>query len=192
MTKLIRNCIILSKMHGWYYTVKIHEAYEKNKKAYRKNKDIVLLQTMREIDCYVKEANIDASFMKEYKNYKLSSFIFSSVWPSIFFGLVTGCLCTVFGNYMIVFAGSQLLTILTIILSSVFLLGALVMYFVIGRHTCTNILVPYATKKMEEKIEAHITSTENQQHSSKYKVILKGHGKTVPKKDKKNNGKKST
>lgn len=195
MTKRIRNCIILSKMYGWYYTVKIHEMYANNKKAYRKNKDIVLLHTMREIDRLAKEANIDASFMKEYKNYKLSSVIYSSVLPSILFGFATGCVCIVIGNYMTEHGESQLFTIPTVIISSALLLGTIVIiviYLVINRHTYTNILLPYTIKKMEEKIEAHITSTANQQYASKkYKVIVKRHRKTG-KKEKTDNGTKST
>lgn len=157
--------------------MKIYEVYKKNKKAYWENKDIVLLQTMLDIDRWVKEQKIGASFIKKYKNCKRGYFMFSSVAPSIFFGISTGCVCTVMGNYMSRYGESQLFTIPTIIIACVLLLGSITICSIIHKHIYMNILLPYTIEKMEGKIKDHIESMANQKHSSGYKAILKKHRK---------------
>ncbi len=151
----------------------IYNIYKKYKKEHRKEKSLALLYAMQEIELRIKNADVDAGFMKAYKFYKALFSACSIVIPSMVFGTATGIICSVINNFVAKIKDIYLLTLSNLLFMSIGFLGVIFIYLLSWKHTLVFVLLPYTTELMEERIKEYNNSIFAQQAKPTHKVTVK-------------------
>lgn len=151
----------------------IHDIYRKYKKEHKKEKSLALLYTMQEIEFRIKNADIDAGFMKAYKFYKALFSLFNIVLPSMIFGIATGVICSVVDNFVAQIKDIYLLTFSNLLFMSIGFFGVVFTYILTWKHTLIFVLIPYTTDLMEDRIKEYNKILFEQQPETVQKVKVK-------------------
>ena len=151
----------------------IQDIYKKYKKEHRKEKSLALLFAMQEIELRIKNADIDAGFMKVYKFYKALYSFFNIVIPGMVFGIATGVICSVIDNFVTKIHDIYLLTFSNLLFMSIGVFGVIFTYLISWKHTLIFVLLPYATNLMEERIKEYNKALFEQQTSPAQKVKVR-------------------
>lgn len=100
----------------------------------------------------IANAEIDVNFIKAYKFYKYLLLLTNTIIPSMIFGLGTGAIATVMGFFLNSIDDAILLTLSNLLFVMIGFIGIIVLYLLTCRGAVVYILLPYAVKKIEEKI----------------------------------------
>ncbi len=155
------------------------KVYKKNKRIYRKNKELALLASMQEIDLFIANADVDINFLKVYKFYKYLLLITNTIIPNMLFGLGTGVIATVMGFFLNNINDVFLLTFSNLLFVTIGFMGIIVLYLLSCRRVVVYILLPYTVKKLDEKIDdfnSYCLSEQmvsNRKHKVKIRRIIK-------------------
>lgn len=119
------------------------------KKTYKKYKKettgIAIKETMKDIDSYVDDLELDEEFYKEYADLKNLIFLMDVIAPSLIYGIVTGSTLSVLDYFE---TGICKIFFLIVYLITTIIVAGLYFHSVPRR-----VLYPYLLKKMEYKIE---------------------------------------
>lgn len=148
----------------------IQDIYKKYKKEHRKDKSLALLFVMQEIELRIKNADVDAGFMRAYKFYKALHSACNIIVPSMALGIATGIICSVIDSFVAKIKDIYLLTFSNLLFMSIGTLGAIFLYLLSWNHTLIFILIPYTTGLMEDKIKEYNKLLFNQQAQTTQKV----------------------
>ncbi len=155
----------------------INDVYKKYRKEHKKQKSMALLYAMQEIELSIKEADVNANFIWNYKFYKIFHNVFNVAIQCIVLGVAAGAVSGVMFDFVDKIKDIPLFTVSNLLFTSVGVFGLIFLYAFFGKHTYFCILMPYTINCMEEKIKAFnksvIAELEETEEKPKLKVKVK-------------------
>lgn len=129
-------------------TISINKLYKSIKQENKVPKGRIIAKAFEEIDTIVSNSVVDDAFYTNYYKQKISYFCYSTIFPNILLGFLTGFVVSIIFIY---YVKALLLSIIMLtILAPIVLIKAKL--FLASVPIC--ILRPYMLKRMEEKIDS--------------------------------------
>ena len=152
----------------------IYKIYKKHKRINKKNKEMALVFSLKQIFEIIANAEVNKSFVSSYKFYKQIAFMGSTLLPNVCLGLGTGTIMLCVGLFVANIPDLWLQTISNAVLVLLGFYLLLFMYMLGSLHTYLNILVPYTVNLMEEKINIYnLQCIEEDENQPTYRVKVK-------------------